>query len=308
MYKSHVGGIIAAASKKDAVPLLQIGSIPIIKRIVITYQQAGVFPIVIITGANEDEIKYQLAPHGLIFIRHEHFEKPQLFESAKIGMDFLKDKCDKIVFTPVNAPMFTPSTLKNLINCNSNIVTPSYNGIGGHPIVMNNVIIDKIFSYDGNDGMRGAISSIESERQRVSVDDEGIILSVHGEEQLQARLAVHNRSILNSFVKIYIEKEKTFFDSRAKLLLYLIGITGSVRKACDLMALSYGKAWVIINELEEKLEYAMVERKQGGSKGGNTKLTQRGIAFINAYQEFEESVIKHAHSEFERLFEKQGLV
>ncbi len=308
MYKSRVGGIIAAASKKDAIPLLQIGSIPIIKRIVITYQQAGVFPIVIITGADEDEVKYQLAPHGLIFIRNEHFEKPQLFESAKIGINFLKDKCDKIVFTPVNAPMFTPSTLKKLINCNSNIVTPSYNGKGGHPIVMNNVIVDKLLSYDGNAGMRGAISSIESERQRVSVDDEGIILSVHGEEQLQARLAEHNRSILNSFVKIYIEKVKTFFDSRAKLLLYLIGITESVRKACDLMALSYGKAWIIINELEEKLEYTIVERKQGGSRGGNTMLTQRGIAFINAYQEFEESVIKHTHSEFERLFEKQALV
>lgn len=308
MYKSRVGGVIAAASKKDAIPLLQIGSIPIIKRIVITYQQAGIFPIVIITGANEDEVKYQLAPHGLIFIHNEHSETPQLIESAKIGMNYLKDKCEKIVFTPVNAPMFTPSTLEKLINCSSMIVTPSYQGIGGHPIVFNSAIIDKFFSYDGMDGMRGAISSLESERQWLDVDDEGITLSVHDEEQLQARLAEHNRSILNSFVKIYIAKEKPFFDSRAKLLLYLIGITGSVRKACDQMALSYGKAWVIINELEEKLEYAIVERKQGGSKGGQTMLTERGSNFINAYQEFEESILQHAHSEFERLFEKQALV
>lgn len=308
MYKSHVGGIIAAASKKDAIPLLQIGSIPIIKRIVITYQQAGVFPIVVITGASEDEVKYQLAPQGLIFIHNENFEEPQLFESAKIGMDFLKDKCEKIVFTPVNAPMFTPGTLEKLINCNSNIITPSFHGVGGHPIVMNNAIIDKILSYDGNDGMRGAISNLEAERQWLPVEDEGVILSVHNEEQLKARLEEHNRAILNSFVKIYIEKEKTFFDSRAKLLLYLIGITRSVRKACDLMALSYGKAWIIINELEEKLEYAIVERKQGGRKGGKTMLTERGITFINAYQEFEESVIKHAQLEFERLFEKQELV
>ncbi len=308
MYISRVGGIIAAASKKDAIPLLQLGSIPIIKRIVITYQQAGVFPIVIITGADEDEVKYQLASHGLIFIRNEHCEKPQLLESAKIGMNYLKDKCEKIVFTPVNSPMFTPSTLKKLINCDASIVTPSYHGRGGHPIVLNHTIIDKLLSYDGNDGLRGAIASLKSKHQRLSVDDEGITLSVHNEEQLHARLAEHNRSILNSFVKIYIEKEKTFFDSRAKLLLYLIGTTGSVRKACDLMALSYGKAWVIINDLEEKLEYAIVERKQGGSKGGNTMLTERGIAFINAYQEFEESVLKHAYSEFERLFEKQSLV
>jgi len=308
MYKSLVGGIIAAASKKDAIPLLQIGSIPIIKRIVITYQQAGVFPIVIITGADEHEVKYQLASQGLIFIRNEHCESPELFESAKIGLNYLKDKCEKVAFTPVNAPMFTPSTLKRLIKCSSNIATPSYHGKGGHPIVLKNDMIERVTAYDGDDGLRGAISNIESERQWIEVEDEGIMLSIHDEEQLQARLAEHNRSILNSFVKIYIEEEKTFFDSRAKLLLYLIGTTGSVRKACDQMALSYGKAWVILNELEEKLAYSIVERKQGGSKGGNTTLTEKGFAFISAYQEFEESVLNHAHLEFERLFERQSLI
>lgn len=308
MYISRVGGIIAAASKKDAIPLLQIGSIPIIKRIVITYQQAGVFPIVVITGADEYEVKYQLAPQGLIFVHNENCEKPQLFESAKIGLDYLKDKCEKVVFTPVNAPMFTPGTLKKLIDCDADIVTPSYLGKGGHPIVMNRGVINRVLNYKGEDGLRGALTELESQRRWLPVDDEGVILSVHDEKQLQARLAEHNRAILNSYVKIYIEKEKSFFDSRAKLLLYLIGITGSVRKACDQMALSYGKAWVIINELEEQLEYTIVERKQGGSKGGNTMLTERGIAFISAYQEFEESVLKHAHSEFQRLFEKQSLV
>lgn len=36
-----VGAVIAAASKKDAVPLLKVGSIPIVRRIVLTLQQAG---------------------------------------------------------------------------------------------------------------------------------------------------------------------------------------------------------------------------------------------------------------------------
>ena len=35
-----VGAVIAAASKKDAVPLLKVGSIPIVRRIVLTLQQA----------------------------------------------------------------------------------------------------------------------------------------------------------------------------------------------------------------------------------------------------------------------------
>ena len=51
----EVSGIIAAASKKDAVPLLQLGSISIIKRIVLIMQRAGVFPIVVVTGTEEQQ-------------------------------------------------------------------------------------------------------------------------------------------------------------------------------------------------------------------------------------------------------------
>ncbi len=308
MHISQVGGIIAAASKKEALPLLQVGNIPIIRRIVITYQQAGVFPIVIITGADEDAVKDQLSSYGLIFIHNDNCENPELIDSAKIGLRYLKDKCDKIVFTPVNVPMFTPSTLKRLINSSAKVVTPSYGDKGGHPIVISNDVVDRVLSYNGSNGLRGAFNDFKDERQWVKVDDIGITLSIHNEEQLQARLAEHNRSILNSFVKVSIEKEKAFFDSRAKLLLYLIGNTNSVRKACDDMALSNGKAWNILNNLEQELGYTIIERKQGGSKGGNTQLTERGRAFIIAYQEFEENVLRYAQSEFERLFEASNLV
>lgn len=308
MQISQVGGIIAAASKKDAVPLLQVGTIPVIKRIVISYQQAGIFPIVIVTGVDEDEVKYQLAPYGIIFIRNNNCEKPELFESVKIGLSYLKDKCQKTVFTPVNVPMFTPGTLKKLIASDANVAAPSYHGCGGHPIVINNTIADLILSYSGDQGLRGALSDPNAGRKWIPVDDVGITLSIHNEKQLQARLSEHNRSLLNSFVKVSIEKERAFFDSRAKLLLYLIGDIGSVRKACDHMALSYGKAWNILNELELELGFAVVDRKQGGIKGGNTQLTERGAAFIRAYQKFEENVLHYSQSEFERLFEDSKLV
>ena len=69
MKLSKVGGIIAAANKKVAKPLLQVGEISIIRRIVITYQQAGIFPIVVITGAEETEVKKLLTKYGVIFLR-----------------------------------------------------------------------------------------------------------------------------------------------------------------------------------------------------------------------------------------------
>ena len=40
--RNFLGGVIAAASRRDALPMLHIGSIPIISRLVITFQQAGI--------------------------------------------------------------------------------------------------------------------------------------------------------------------------------------------------------------------------------------------------------------------------
>lgn len=90
MQISQVGGLIAAGSKSAALPMLQVGSISIIKRIVITFQQAGVFPIVVVTGADELDVRSQLSNQGVIFIPNEHPEKSELFDSVKIGLAYCR--------------------------------------------------------------------------------------------------------------------------------------------------------------------------------------------------------------------------
>ncbi|MDF2802748.1 MAG: putative DNA-binding protein [Anaerocolumna sp.] len=299
---SKFGGLIAAASKKNAMPMLQVGSIPIIKRIVISFQQAGIFPIVIITGANDDEIKYQLSNYGVIFISYEQPDHLELLDTVKIGLKYLQGKCDRVIFAPVNVPMFTPDTLIKLKDQEGDIVTPSYQGCGGHPVILSKSIIPDILAYDGEDGLRGAIRSLDKKRIRVPVEDKGILTSVHNEEQLRARLAEHNNAILHPMIHMSIEREESFFNGRLKLLLYLISDTCNVRKACNDMALSYGKAWNMINRLEMELGYSVVERRQGGKQGGNTTLTDRGMTFLVAYQCFEEEVLYFTQRNFHKSF------
>jgi molybdenum-dependent DNA-binding transcriptional regulator ModE len=52
----------------------------------------------------------------------------------------------------------------------------------------------------------------------------------------------------------------------------------------------------------------VVDRKAGGGSSAETRLTERGGAFLLAYQLFEDSVLSHAQVEFEHLFEARGLV
>lgn len=105
--KKTTGGIIAAAGKTsekdETYPLRKIGSITIVKRIVLTFQKAGVSPIVVITGYKSEEIERNLAYYGVIFLYNGEYENSQMLDSAKIGLDFLKNKCDQVIFNPVSA-------------------------------------------------------------------------------------------------------------------------------------------------------------------------------------------------------------
>ena len=304
---SRIGGVIAAASKKDAEPLLQIGTIPIIKRIVISFQQAGIFPIVVVTGAEEAEVKYQLSSYGVIFIHNENCEQPELIDSVKIGLKYLLGKCDRMVFTPVNVPMFTPATLNSLIAANGDIITPSCNGKGGHPIILSESVVPEIIAYSGIGGLKAAISSMPDRRIFLPVDDPGIFISVRDCRQLEDYLAEHNRALLHPTVQLNLQKESVFFNTRIKLLLYLILDTHSVRSACDRMALSYGKAWDMLNKLEEETGYPIAERKHGGKRGGNTTLTPQGIQFLKTWQKLEDSIFQFTQKEFSSLFRDNGL-
>lgn len=300
------GGIIVAtgktSGKNESNPLFKIGSITVVKRIVLTFQQVGIWPIVVITGYEAEEIERDLADYGVIFLRNDQYESSQMFDSAKIGLDYLLNKCDQVIFNPVNIPMFSPDTIQRMMGCEEKLLSPSYHGKAGHPLLISSELIPRILKYDGNMGMRGAIRNIGVKRQWMDIEDEGILHDADDIDRLDKLLKKHNKHILHPFVRISIEKESMFFNSKTKLLLILIEETQSVRSACRHIALSYSKAWNMLNELEQELGYAVVQRKHGGSKGGKTYLTKEGIELLEKYEQFELNVRKYAKDEFDRLF------
>jgi molybdate transport repressor ModE-like protein len=304
--KKITGGIIVAAGKTSERnglnPLMKIGSITIIKRIILTFQKADISPIVVITGYKTQEIEHHLADYGVVFLQNNQYENSQKIDSAKMGLKYLQEKCDQVLFTPVNIPMFTPVTIKKMVECGKKLLSPSYHGKSGHPLLISSELIPNILAYSGENGIHGAIENIRFNREWIEVEDEGVIYDTNYIDRLNQLLIEHNQHILHPFIRISIEKESLFFDSKTKLLLTLIRDTNSVRSACKHMALSYSKAWNMLNRLEQELDYEVIERKHGGSNGGKTFLTKEGIEFLEKYQQFEQNVRQYAKNEFNKLW------
>lgn len=299
----QVGGIIAAANRFVAYPMKKVGSISLIQRIVLTYKKAGIWPIVVITGFEDPEIKSALAREDAIFIINKDYENPPLIDSYKIGLKYLQGKCSRVILTPVNVPMFNYKTVLKMIEKKDEIIIPSYNMHGGHPLLIDSVYIPDILSYAGGKGLRGAIDSLGAPITWLNVNDRGVTCSINDEDEIEALLPAHNDSLFQPSLTINIRKEKVFLDSRLRLLLELIDDNNSVNGACKRMSLSLSKAWDMINELEKNLGYEIVLRRQGGAREGRTRLSNEGREFMENYDKFYSAVTKYTWEQFKKYFE-----
>ena len=76
-------------------PMLSIGSITIAQRVVATFHQAGIQKIVMVTGFNAVTLERHLSGSGVIILRNDDYENTQMFDSVRIGLTYLRDKCDR---------------------------------------------------------------------------------------------------------------------------------------------------------------------------------------------------------------------
>jgi len=301
----EVGGIIAAANRFVAYPMKKVGSISLIQRIVLTYKKAGIWPIVVITGFEDPEIKSALAREDAIFIINKDYENPPLIDSYKIGLKYLQGKCNRVILTPVNVPMFNYKTVLKMIEIKDEIIIPSYNMHGGHPVLIDSAYIPDILTYTGGKGLRAAIDSLGASITWLNVNDRGVTCSINDDEEIQALLPAHNDSLFQPSLTINIRKEKVFLDSRLRLLLELIDDNNSVNGACKRMSLSLSKAWDMINELEKNLGHEIVLRRRGGAREGRTRLSIEGREFMENYDQFYSAVTKYTWEQFKKYFENK---
>ena len=286
----------------DFKPMLSIGSITIAQRVVATFHQAGIQRIVMVTGFNAVTLERHLSGSGVIFLRNENYETTQMFDSVRIGLQYLADKCDRVLFTPVDIPLFTAGTVHALLNAGEKLACPVCQGQTGHPILIDSSLFESILSDNGEQGLKGAVERCGMPMQSVPVDDPGTLHDADTPADYSALVDYHNSQLVRPVVSVSLNKEKPFLDSNIAMLLTLVDETKSVRGAGQRMQLSYSTCWNMIHTLESQLNCTLIERTQGGAGGSQSRLTERAHTLLRQFFAYEQRIREDAEALYEAYF------
>ena len=301
-----VGAVIVAAGvsarAKEFKQLMKVGNMTLAERVVVNFQRAGIHDIVMVVGHRSKDMIRALKKNSIVFLENENYETTEMFDSAKIGMEYLKDRCDRIFFCPADVPFFSEETLKAELAADAKLVVPITDGKPGHPILIDSSLIPEITEYKGDRGLKGALDALDIEPYRLDAKDEGSIVDADTKDVYNRLVDMHNKNLMRPITKISLAATNVFFDPETKALLKQIDHMGNVREACERCGISYSKAWKLIRLAEGELGYTLVARQAGGKNGGFAEITDKGLELIELLEKLETEVENFTKERFKEIF------
>lgn len=84
-------------------------------------------------------------------------------------------------------------------------------------------------------------------------------------------------------------------------LLEAIGQAGSITAAAKSLGMSYRRAWLLLDEVNNSLQHPAVDSAKGGQFGGGSVLTDCGRQLISLYRRIEKRAEAACRSDIEQL-------
>jgi molybdate transport repressor ModE-like protein len=279
-----------------------IGETSSIRRIIMAFRQAGIKRIVVVTGFEADVLERHCSHMGVIFLRNREFDSGDMLSSVKIGISYLKDKCDRTFISPAYIPFFSAETVKSMAAITENVVIPMCNKKAGHPLLLSASLFDRVLEYDGSGGLEDALSGEDITRKFLDVSDEGVLINTRNRSNANA--VIENKSLrkIRPDARIRLMDEKPFFGPGTLHLLSLTQETRSLSQAALQMGISYSKAWKMVAAAEKQLDFKLILSKQGGHAGGSSEITKAGLEFMKRYETFLTECNEFIDASFENHF------
>ena len=101
---------------------------------------------------------------------------------------------------------------------------------------------------------------------------------------------------------MWLDAEGKAFGEGPDKLLEKVEATGSLHKAAADLNMSYRKAWLMFQAIEQRLGFPLLEQKVGGFAGGGSRLTPQARDLMKRYAAFRKEVEEALQSIFAKHF------
>lgn len=150
--------------------------------IVVAGFQAEIIQEEIVKIISENAYSFQIK-----FVYNENFDQG-MFHSIQKGCSEVN--APTFFITPGDCPLVKKETVKLLAKHKGNVVIPSFDYKGGHPIKLSSEVKQKILETDPESNLRVVLGGYE--KQYMNVDDAGVLMDVDTPEDFQKAIDYGN--------------------------------------------------------------------------------------------------------------------
>ncbi len=182
-----VGAVVLAAGSGSRLghrpkSLLELGGVPLIRRLLIALSGAGVDEVVVVLGDHADAIEPLVQSFPVTVVRNPKHEDG-IVTSQRVGLAALTGKLDAVIVALADQPLINAQDITALIGAykkrpdDSQVVVPMFHGERGNPVVFDWAVAQQILAGEANVGCRqwqaaniAAVHAFETDNRRYRVD------------------------------------------------------------------------------------------------------------------------------------------
>lgn len=156
----------------------------IIDQVISAYVDAGVDPIIVVTGRDAETVTAQLAGYCLSFVHNPEFATGEILSSVKAGLRSLPTILDAAFIQPGDMPCITSAVIRQLAAAHEPgfNVAPVYKGQRGHPVLLDRAYWRAMLDLPAHARPRDVLQGARERLRLLAVDEKGVVLDVDTRE------------------------------------------------------------------------------------------------------------------------------
>ena len=152
-------------------PLLPFGDSTVIDHCIDKLRRGGVESIVVVVGHRAADLQNHLQTASVVFAVNPDPDSA-MSESVACGLSQIPSSARAILINPVDHPAVPAAVVTRIIESwqeGSGLVVPTWNGHGGHPVLVDSAFRKELLGLDPSRGLRGLFEAHSGQVTRLTV-------------------------------------------------------------------------------------------------------------------------------------------